>query len=620
MATDSTISNLPSATPLTGTEVFPLVQAGVTVKMPASVLTARGITQTLTYGATVAWDVSQGNIATVTLTGNATVAMPTNLQAGNYALLVLQDATGGRSLSFAAGYKWPSGVIPQAIAAANSLTVFYFVSDGVNLYPLDPSWASLQQFFSASTVNVAGSGNITLTTAQAASQTLLLTGAITANIQVIVPQASRHWTVLNQTTGAFTVTVIQPTGTGIIIPQNGLPYSIYSDSVSVNFSAPDITLYAPAGGTSDAITASYYGCQNTLTDGFTVTLGVTTPNATTTPTLDVTLNGNATAAYTIVKYIGGSQVALFIGDLQGKCTLVFDATSSKWVLTNVQGISQAAADARYAPIVNVKSESAAYTVAASDNNSLIVATAAAATQTLPALSTLTSGVSYVFRFLAEAINVPVTPNSADTLTVNGLTGLTTFPMNPGGELIVCGVGGTAGAWICKYIPAAEVFVNNSATDIVLHVGEKCRYAPSAVANLPLHIACNTLQRYRFEITSTSAGQAGAVQLNVNNTTYSNAYTYTFVWVKSDGTFAGDWGTGTAAITFSLSMLTIVDCNAIVSTDTAGKRCTATMGQSDGTTGYSGTIFSGSSDTTTVWTSLGTIANCPAGNVFVERIA
>ena len=619
MATDSTISNLPSATPLTGTEVFPLVQAGVTVKMPASVLTARGITQTLTYGATVAWDVSQGNIATVTLTGNATVAMPTNLQAGNYALLVLQDATGGRSLSFAAGYKWPSGVIPQVIAAANSLTVFYFVSDGVNLYPLDPSWASLQQFFSASTVNVAGSGNITLTTAQAASQTLLLTGAITANIQVIVPQASRHWTVLNQTTGAFTVTVIQPAGTGIIIPQNGLPYSIYSDSVSVNFSAPDITLYAPAGGTSDVITASYYGCQNTLTDGFTVTLGVTTPNATTTPTLDVTLNGNATAAYTIVKYIGGSQVALFIGDLQGKCTLVFDATSSKWVLTNVQGISQAAADARYSPIANVKFKSTAYSVAASDNNSLIVATAAAATQTLPALSTLASGQTYVIDFESQVINAPVACNAADTLTVNGVTGLASFPLNPGGYLRVVGIGGTAGAWTCKYVPAAEAFLNNSGSDIVLHVGEASYQDISSATSLALHVACGDNQEYLYGMLLEGGGSTSAqISLAPNNTTYSGAIACQFI-NASGSTLSGG---ASSAASFVMGQGAPFQVFGSISTKTVAKGLTGSGQLLVSGTRYLNDWNCNWADTTTLWSSLGTftfpLSN--TGRVIIRRVA
>ncbi len=381
------------------------------------------------------------------------------------------------------------------------------------------NWGKLASYGWA-TVSGLTNANVILTGAQYGKRYIFASGTLTGNVQLIFPTTEQEWVVVNNTTGAFTLTCKTSAGTGVAIPQ-GQSLILYGDGTNIN------------------------------------SLGV---------------------------------------------------------------LTQAAADARYAAILNVKFKSTAYTVAASDNNSLIVATAAAATQTLPALSTLTSGVSYVFRFLAEAINVPVTPNSADTLTVNGLTGLTTFPMNPGGELIVCGVGGTAGAWICKYIPAAEVFVNNSATDIVLHVGEKCRYAPSAVANLPLNIACNTLQRYRFEITSTSAGQAVAVQLQVNNTTYASAYSYTYTWVKSDATFAGVWASSTAALTFSTTMLNTMDCNAIVSTDTAGKRCTATMGQSDGTTGYAGTIFSGSSDTTTVWTSLGTIANCPAGNVFVERIA
>lgn len=62
---------------------------------------------TLTDAATVTWDraVNGGN-ARVVLGGNRTLGSLTNLPAGRYAmLLVVQDATGGRVLSFASTYK-----------------------------------------------------------------------------------------------------------------------------------------------------------------------------------------------------------------------------------------------------------------------------------------------------------------------------------------------------------------------------------------------------------------------------------------------------------------------------------------------------------------------------------
>lgn len=69
------------------------------------------------------------------------------------------------------------------------------------------------------TVSVAGSANVILTQAQDASQIIELTGAITANIQVVIPLAPGQQTFYNNTSGAFTVTVIGSSGTGIVVGQ-----------------------------------------------------------------------------------------------------------------------------------------------------------------------------------------------------------------------------------------------------------------------------------------------------------------------------------------------------------------------------------------------------------------
>lgn len=359
---------------------------------------------------------------------------------------------------------------------------------------------------------------------------------------------------------------------------------------------------------TDAIKATLTPAPTALTEGMTLRFLSAGANATTAVTLQI----NALTAVSVVK---NGAAPLDVGDIpaNGIVTVTYDGTNFQLVTV----INIAMLDARYGPL-KINTLSAATTLTAAYQGSVNNITAIAA-QTLPALSTLTSGQTYVIDFESQVINAPVACNSADTMTVNGITGITSFPMNPGSYLRCVGVGGTAGAWICKYIPAAEVFVNNSATDIVLHVGEKCRYAPSAVANLPLHIACNTLQRYRFLISSTAGGQAVAVQLAVNNTSYSGSYRFTQNMVKSDTTFAGTWEASTAAITFATTMLAGGLCDATVCTDTAAKTAISIGSQSDGTTGYSGTTFSNSSDTTTAWSSLGTITNCPSGLVTVERI-
>ncbi len=95
---------------------------------------SNALSQTLTDGVTINWDVSLGRVATVTLAGNRIMAAPTNLKIGTYILHVIQDATGSRTLTWNSVFKWTAGVAPVLTTTANARDVFSFVSDGTNLY------------------------------------------------------------------------------------------------------------------------------------------------------------------------------------------------------------------------------------------------------------------------------------------------------------------------------------------------------------------------------------------------------------------------------------------------------------------------------------------------------
>jgi hypothetical protein len=80
--------------------------------------------------------------------------------------------------------------------------------------------------------SVAGAIDVTLTAAESNYHIIDVGGAITANINVIVPSAAGQWTFKNTTTGAFTVTVKTAAGTGVTVPQAGSSI-LYSDGVNV---------------------------------------------------------------------------------------------------------------------------------------------------------------------------------------------------------------------------------------------------------------------------------------------------------------------------------------------------------------------------------------------------
>lgn len=74
--------------------------------------------------------------------------------------------------------------------------------------------------------------NTTLTAAQARNQILEFTGTLTAARDIIVPAAAQQWTVFNNTTGGFALTVKTSAGTGIAIAA-GMRAIVYADATNV---------------------------------------------------------------------------------------------------------------------------------------------------------------------------------------------------------------------------------------------------------------------------------------------------------------------------------------------------------------------------------------------------
>lgn len=88
---------------------------------------------TLTDAANIDWAVGAAQSAKVTLGGNRTFNAPTGMVAGAlYALRVIQDGTGSRTLTWNAVFKF--GATPVLQTAAGAVDVFLFYSNGTNLY------------------------------------------------------------------------------------------------------------------------------------------------------------------------------------------------------------------------------------------------------------------------------------------------------------------------------------------------------------------------------------------------------------------------------------------------------------------------------------------------------
>jgi hypothetical protein len=89
--------------------------------------------QTLTDGSIIPFNYANGAIGEVTISANRSIEF-SNLAAGSVGMVIVkQDATGNRSLTFPAGSKIPTGGIALS-TDANAYTIIGFVFDGVNLF------------------------------------------------------------------------------------------------------------------------------------------------------------------------------------------------------------------------------------------------------------------------------------------------------------------------------------------------------------------------------------------------------------------------------------------------------------------------------------------------------
>lgn len=87
---------------------------------------------TLTDGPSIEIDASLSNVFRVTLGGNRALQNPTNLSDGQtIVILVRQDATGGRTLTYGSSYRWPGGA-PTLTTTANAINAIACVWDASN--------------------------------------------------------------------------------------------------------------------------------------------------------------------------------------------------------------------------------------------------------------------------------------------------------------------------------------------------------------------------------------------------------------------------------------------------------------------------------------------------------
>ena len=115
-------------TTLTGSETLTnktLTNPTVTnyVETPFSANSSTAITLALT----------NGTVQIITLTGNATITMPTATSGKSFIMYLKQDATGSRTVTWST-VKWAGGTAPTITSTASRQDILSFFADGTNWY------------------------------------------------------------------------------------------------------------------------------------------------------------------------------------------------------------------------------------------------------------------------------------------------------------------------------------------------------------------------------------------------------------------------------------------------------------------------------------------------------
>ena len=115
-------------TTLTGSETLTnktLTNPTVTnyVETPYSANSSTAITLALT----------NGTVQIITLTGNATITMPTATSGKSFIMFLKQDGTGSRTVTWST-VKWAGGTAPTITSTASRQDILSFFADGTNWY------------------------------------------------------------------------------------------------------------------------------------------------------------------------------------------------------------------------------------------------------------------------------------------------------------------------------------------------------------------------------------------------------------------------------------------------------------------------------------------------------
>lgn len=190
-----------------------------------------------------------------------TLTLPSPATVGSNWFINLRNS-GTNTLTVTPSTGQIDGAASLALATGQSCVVF---TDGTNYFTIGRGQSSAISYTYLS-INVAGTGNYTLSAAEQSKSFYKFTGVLTGNRNIIVPTTTAQYIIDNSTTGAFTLTVKTAAGAGVTVNQ-GSRAVVYCDGTDV--------LDGDTGGIASPVSIADGGTGSTTASGARTNLGAT---------------------------------------------------------------------------------------------------------------------------------------------------------------------------------------------------------------------------------------------------------------------------------------------------------------------------------------------------------
>jgi hypothetical protein len=197
--------------------------------------------------------------------GLGTLTLPTAADVGSDWFVAVRNGGSGNLVIAPQGLETINGAASLTLAPGDSATA---VTDGTNWYTLGLGQSAVFAFDYTS-INLGGlSGTYTLSGAELNRIAYQFTGAITGNIEIVVPKTTQQYWVSNATTGgSFTLRVRTNTQTPGVLVARGSRAILYCDGSDV--------VDAETGGIATPVAVADGGTGSTTAGGALINLGGT---------------------------------------------------------------------------------------------------------------------------------------------------------------------------------------------------------------------------------------------------------------------------------------------------------------------------------------------------------